>query len=188
VPFLSFQFCNFFKLSHPGHALAHTHVLLSWPKQTCTLQKSMDHFRDDSSTASLIHKSAITIAEDDATTVHDGMRQTISDVQMARCGVLEHCECGSISCQSREMYILTIFPSCYCYLIANSMTSDNCQLPRRPYTSPGLWHIIGPQCTSALSSRASAFFSISSRPLQLYQAESCPSSQRHNLTRRSSPR
>lgn len=148
----------------------------------------MGHFRDDSSTASLIHKSAVMITEDDATTIHDGMRQTMTDVQMARCGMLENCECDSISCQNREMYILTIFPSCYCSRVANSITSDNCRLPRRPYTSPGLWRIIGPQCTSALSSTASAFFSISLRPLQLYQAESCPSSQRHNLARRSSLR
>lgn len=63
----------------------------------------MGYIRDDDSTASLIHKSAVTIAEDDATTVHDGIGQTIMGPQMVRCGMLGHCECGSISGQNREM-------------------------------------------------------------------------------------
>ena len=146
----------------------------------------MGSFRDDSSTASLIHKPTLTITEDDATTVQDDMMQS-NGVRMGRCGMPEHCECGSMSCQNRELYVMTLYLSCCCFLVANPTILDNCQLPRRPYTNPGLWHIIGPQCMSALSSRDSAFFSISSRQLHLYQVDSCQLSQRHNLHRRSSP-
>lgn len=63
----------------------------------------MGHLRDDSSIASLIHKSALTITEDDATTIHDGLSPTINGLQMGRGGMLEHCECDGMSCQNREM-------------------------------------------------------------------------------------
>lgn len=63
----------------------------------------MGFFRDDGSTACLIHKPTVTITEDDATTIHDDVRQTTTGVQMGRCGMLDNCECGSISCQNREL-------------------------------------------------------------------------------------
>lgn len=148
----------------------------------------MEFFRDDGSTASLIHKPNMIVTEDDATTVHDDLRQATSGVQVARCGMLEHCDCGSISCQSRELYALTLNPSrCYA-LDTDSMKLDNCQPRRRPYMSPGLLLIIGPQCSLALGSRVSAFLNLFSRLSRLSQVESCPSRQRRNLTRRSLPR
>ncbi|KAI3396630.1 hypothetical protein diail_11884 [Diaporthe ilicicola] len=45
----------------------------------------------------------MTITDDDKT-VYDNMRQNVNEMQMAWCGMLEHCDCGSISCQSRGLY------------------------------------------------------------------------------------
>lgn len=64
----------------------------------------MEFFRDDGSAASLIHKPTMIITEDDASTVHGDVRRPTTGVQTPRCGMLEHCDCGSISCHNRELY------------------------------------------------------------------------------------
>lgn len=182
-------FLNVFQLygktNRPRSAKPHARAPLIWLHLHAA---NMGSFRDDGSTASLIHKSTMTITEDDATTVHNDLRHTTSGLQMSRCGMLEQCDCSSISCHHRELYDLTQYRFRCSPSDTDSEKPDNCRLRRRPYTSPGLWHIIGPhtcpQYTSVLSSKVSAFFD-SSRPPPLSQGESCPSSQRRNLIRRS---
>lgn len=59
---------------------------------------TMDRFHGELSAERLINA-----VDDDATTVQDIEAEEMADYEATQNGMLEHCECGSISCQGRQL-------------------------------------------------------------------------------------
>ncbi|KUI66644.1 hypothetical protein VM1G_01370 [Cytospora mali] len=60
----------------------------------------MDYYPDEASSTSLV-----SAADDDGTTFNDNDTETLasSRMEVTHCGMLEQCDCGNLSCQSRDL-------------------------------------------------------------------------------------